>query len=191
MRYNNIPLHLHIISFSTLITMNSISSQLTDPAVLKHLFTHNLNKLYFGKRYINNNLDHLIEIASFKALQLALQELQDDVKKQLSRLDEIYAATDITPSDEECIPVQAIFKETFALEKKGIGTALLSDIDVMLYMQLIERINITAYRILRILAKALKLDNIEQLLIECFDESIEDDKLFMLITNEYLNAKSE
>lgn len=171
--------------------MNLTSSHLTDPSVLKHLFTHNLNKLYYGKRYINDNLDHLIDIASFKALQLALQELKDDVQKQLSRLEEIYTATDITPSDHECIPIQAIFKETFALEKKGIGQELLSDIDVMLYMQLIERINITAYRILRILAKGLKLNDIEQLLIESFDESIDDDKLFMLITNEYLNGGSE
>lgn len=171
--------------------MQPQSSQLTDPSVLRYLFTHNLNKLYYGKRYINDNLAHLIEVASFKALQLALQELQGDVQKHISRLDEVYAAADITPSDEECIPVKAIFKETFALEKKGIGMELLSDMDIMLYMQLIEHINITAYRMLRILAKALNLTDIEQLLIESFDESIEDDRLFMLITDEYLNIKNE
>jgi ferritin-like metal-binding protein YciE len=170
--------------------MTPLSSQFTDPSTLKYLFTHNLNKLYYGKRYINDNLTHLIEIASFKALQLALQELQNDVKIQLTRLDEVYATTSITPSDEECIPVKAIFKETFALERKGIGMELLGDIDIMLYMQLIEHINITAYRILRILAKQMNLKEIEQLLIECFDESVDDDRLFMMITNEYLSDKA-
>jgi ferritin-like metal-binding protein YciE len=85
--------------------------------------------------------------------------------------------------------VKAIFKETFALEKKGIGMELLGDMNIMLYMQLIEHINITAYRMLLILAKALKLADIEQLLLESFDESIDDDRLFMLITNEYLNIQ--
>lgn len=169
--------------------MKAEPTHATDPAVLKYLFTHNLNKLYYGKQYMNDNLPHLIEIASFKTLQLALQELHDDVQKHIARLDVIYQAADITPNNEECIPVKAIFKETFVLEKKGIGRELLGDIDVMLYMQLIEHINITAYRTLRIVAKALKLTDIEQLLIESFDESIEDDKLFMMITNEYLREE--
>ncbi|QKJ29533.1 DUF892 family protein [Mucilaginibacter mali] len=164
-------------------------SHRTDPAVLKHLFTHNLNKLYYGKLYIKNNLPHLTETASFKALQLALQELHDDVEKHLARLEEIYKVMNITPSDEECIPVKAIFKETFALEKKGIGMELLGDMNIMLYMQLIEHININAFRMLRILAKALKLEDMEQLLLESFDESIDDDRLFMLITNEYLSTQ--
>jgi ferritin-like metal-binding protein YciE len=169
--------------------MSSEPSHVTDPSVLKHLFTHNLNKLYYGKLYIKNNLDHLIEVASFKALQLALQELQDDVDKQLGRLNEIYQTLNITPSNEECIPVKAIFKETFALEKKGIGQELLGDMNIMLYMQLIEHININAFRMLRILAKHLKLTEIEQLLLESFDESIDDDRLFMLITTEYLHTQ--
>ncbi|MES2275837.1 MAG: DUF892 family protein [Bacteroidota bacterium] len=169
--------------------MSTEPSHVSDPSVLKHLFTHNLNKLYYGKLYIKNNLAHLIEVASFKALQLALQELQDDVEKHLSRLNEVYQVVAVTPSDEDCIPVKAIFKETFALEKKGIGLELLGDMNIMLYMQLIEHININAFRMLRILAKALKLQEIEQLLLESFDESIDDDRLFMLITNEYLNTQ--
>lgn len=161
----------------------------TDPSVQKYLFTHHLNKLYYGKRYLNDNLEHLAEIASFKALQLALEELHDDAKKQLSRLDNIYQHMGITPSDEECIPVKAIFKETFALEHKGIGAELMGDMNIMLYMQLIEHININSFRMLRILAKSLKLTDVEQLLLESFDESIDDDRLFMLITNEYLNIQ--
>jgi ferritin-like metal-binding protein YciE len=169
--------------------MSTESSHLTEPSALKYLLEHNLNKLYYGKRYINNNLDHLIGLSSFKALQLALGELHDDVRRQITRLEDIYKAANITPSDEDCIPVKAIFKETFALEKKGIGRELLGDIDIMLYMQLIEHINITAYRTLRILAKALHMTDIEQLLIESFDESIDDDRLFTLITNEYLSIQ--
>jgi ferritin-like metal-binding protein YciE len=103
----------------------------------------------------------------------------------------VYHTAKITPTDEDCIPVKAIFKETFALERKGIGMELLGDMDIMLYMQLIEHINITAYRMLLILSKALNLTDVEQLLVESFDESIDDDRLFMLITNEYLSIQEQ
>lgn len=166
-----------------------VNSQVTNPVALKPLFAHHLNRLYFGKRYLNDTLEKLINIASFHSLQLALTELWDDVKKQLERLDEVYQQAAITPSDADCIPVQSIFKEVFALERRGVGLELLSDMDLMLYMQLIERINITAYRMLRILAKALNYTEIDQLLIECFDESVDDDKLFVVITNEYLTQQ--
>jgi ferritin-like metal-binding protein YciE len=171
--------------------METAKSHLTDQASLKQLFEHNLNNLYYGKRYLNNNLAHLIDISSFKSLQLALQELQDDVQRQIVRLEEIYEIMGLTPSDADCIPVKAIFKETFVLERKGIGMELLGDMDIMLYMQLIEHINITALRMLRILAKPLKLTAIDQLLTESFDESVDDDQLFMLITNEYLSVHEE
>ena len=171
--------------------MKPSASQLTDPAILQQLFNHNLNRMYFGKRYLNDNMPHLIETASFRTLQLALGELQGDVKKQLGRLEEIYRLAGITPSSDECIPIKSIFKETFALEKKGIGLELLGDIDMILYMQLIEHINITAFRMLLILSKALNFTEISQLLIESFDESVDDDHLFTMIANEYLGRNDQ
>jgi len=165
---------------------NASNPQVTDPAALKQLFAHHLNRLYFGKHYLNDTLERLVNIASFRNLKLALEELWDDVKKQLDRLDEIYEKAGIKPSDADCIPVQSIFKEVFTLERRGIGMELLSDMDLMLYMQLIEHINITAYRMLRILAGSLNYAEIDQLLIESFDESVDDDRLFLMITNEYL-----
>jgi ferritin-like metal-binding protein YciE len=169
--------------------MDTTSSQLSDPASLRSLFAHNLNRLYFGKRYLDQHLSHLINLASFKTLGLALQELAEDVKKQITRLEEIYSKAELTPSDEECIPIEAMFKDTFVLERKGIGRELLGDMDIMLYMQLIEHINITAYRMLRILAQALNYFAVDQLLMESFDESVDNDRLFLIITNEYLQQK--
>lgn len=156
---------------------------------LRHLFAHHLNQLYHGKQYIQANLPHLAAIASFNDLQLALQELSSDIASQLNRLNDIYKITELVPANDECIPIQAIFKNTFILERKGVGQQLLGDLDIMLYMQLIEHINITAYRMLLILADELKFTDIKQMLIESFDESVDDDRLFMLIANEYLTTK--
>ena len=65
---------------------------------------------------------------------------------------------------------------------------ILTDMDIIAYMQLLEHINITACSMLKIIASKLQISKVEQLLVECFDESIDNDHLFMLITKEYITV---
>jgi ferritin-like metal-binding protein YciE len=155
------------------------------PQLLKQVFIHNLNRIYFGKRYLDNHLAQLIQLASFTALQLAIQEFWDDVKKQIQRMEEIYQLIDEIPSDKNCNPLKSIVKDGFCLDEKQ-SMPILSDMDVIMYVQLLEHVNITSYRMLIIVARRLNYGNVTQLLTECFDESIDNDQLFLLISKEYL-----
>jgi ferritin-like metal-binding protein YciE len=156
-----------------------------DIPLLKHVFVHNLNRIYFGKCYLSTHLDGLANYASFSSLRLALQEFRDDLKKQIDRMDEIYGLIGEKPSDKNCNPIKAIVKDEFCLgEKQEIP--VLTDIDLISYLQLLEHINITACRMLKMIAAKLKMPEAEQLVIECFDESIDNDHLFMLISKEYI-----
>ncbi|MDB5286085.1 MAG: hypothetical protein JWR05_1034 [Mucilaginibacter sp.] len=65
---------------------------------------------------------------------------------------------------------------------------ILNDLDIILYVQLLEHVNITSYRMLIMIAKILKYDDAKQLLIENFDESADNDKLFLLIAKEYITS---
>jgi ferritin-like metal-binding protein YciE len=153
---------------------------------LKQVFLHNLNRIYFGKLYLNNNLVHLIDLASFNALQLAIQEVWDDVKKQIVRMEEIYRLIAEVPSDKNCNPIKSIVKDEFCLNEAQ-SIPILTNVDAILYLQLLEHINITSYRMLIIVAKLLSYDNnVQHMLKECFDESIDNDQLFLLIAQEYL-----
>jgi ferritin-like metal-binding protein YciE len=155
------------------------------PHSLKQVFLHNLNRIYFGKCYLNNNLEHIIGLASFNNLQLAIHEFWGDVKKQIARMDEVYAYMGETPSDKNCNPIKSIIKDEFCLDEKQAITVL-NDMDIIMYLQLLEHINITSCRMLMMVAKLLKYDKVNQLLTECFDESIDNDHLFMIISKEYL-----
>jgi ferritin-like metal-binding protein YciE len=156
-----------------------------DPQSLKQVFIHNLNRVYFGKCYLDSKLGQLMQFASFTALQHAMQEFWDDVKRQISRMDEIYKLIDETPSDKNCNPIKSIVKDEFCLDEKH-SIHILNDMDVIMYLQLLEHINITSCRMLIMVAKLLKYDEAQQLLKECFDESIDNDQLFLLISKEYL-----
>jgi len=161
-------------------TPNSLDSE-----VLKHVFVHNLNRIYFGKCYLDKNLGHLADIASFEALKLAIHEFWDDIKRQIERMEAIYDLIGEKPSDKNCNPIKSIVKDNFCLDEDQI-MPILTDMDVISYLQLLEHINISACSMLKMIAKKLNMIEESQLLTECFDESIDNDHLFMLISKEYV-----
>lgn len=156
------------------------------PEVMKKHFVHHLNRIYFGKKYLQKHLPALTGRASFKKLRFAIEELLDSVNNQVKRIEEIYQIISARPDQESCVPIIAVFKDAFEIQDYGEESCLLNDIDIILYMQLLEHINITSYRMLKILASSLEYKEAEQLLIESFDESRDDDKLLVMIADEYL-----
>jgi ferritin-like metal-binding protein YciE len=132
-------------------------------------------------------MPNLIDMASFKALQLGIHEFWHDVKRQITRMEVIYKELGELPSDKNCNPLKAIIKDEFCLDEKH-EIAILNDMDIILYMQMLEHINMSCYGLLKSVAAELNYDNIEQLLIECFDECVDNDELFILIAKEYIKA---
>jgi ferritin-like metal-binding protein YciE len=167
--------------------MKNITSQSLDPQLQYKVFVHNLNRIYFAKCYLDKQMQRLIEMASFRGLQLGMHEFWDDVKRQIIRMDMIYKITGEIPSDKNCNPLKAIIKDEFCLDEKH-EIAILNDMDIIMYMQMLEHINIACYGLLKVIAKQLKYKEIEQLLIECFDECVDNDQLFVLIAREYVKA---
>jgi len=62
------------------------SKQASKSLDLKQLFIHQLNRVNCTKGYLIRNLPLLIEMASFKTMQLAIQEDLDDVKNNSDAL---------------------------------------------------------------------------------------------------------
>lgn len=167
--------------------MESILTYSANPKVLKEHFVHHLNRIYHGKRYLQKHLPGLLKLSSFKKLQQGIEEVWDDVNKQVDRIQEIYRLIDAHPEEENCVPIITVFKDAFEPQDYHTDNCLLHDVDIILYLQLLEHINITSYRMLKILAQSLDYKQVEQLLIESFDESSDDDKLFVMIADEYIS----
>jgi ferritin-like metal-binding protein YciE len=159
-----------------------------DAAALKQVFTHNLNRLYFSKCYLNGHLEHLIARASFPSLKMAMEEFGEDIKRQTKRLQAVYELMEEVPSDKNCNPIKSIIKDNFCLDDDQ-DLEFFIDTDIIAYLQLLEHINITTCRMLKMIASLLKNEQAEQLLTECFDESIDNDHLFLLISKEYFTKE--
>jgi len=165
--------------------MKAAAPNLPDAKFLKTVFMHNLNRMYTGKCFLRDNLESLLNMASFKTLQLAMKEFSDGVTNQIERMEKIYELLKETPTNEPGNPIKSLIKDEFCLDEQQT-IPLLNDLDLVLYVQLLEHVNITAYRMMIMVAKLLKYTEVKQELTENFDESVDNDKLFTLIAEEYL-----
>jgi ferritin-like metal-binding protein YciE len=157
---------------------------------LKHLFIHQLNRVNCTKGYLARNLPLLQEIASFNTMKLAIRENLEDVKKQQLRIDEMYRLLGSKASDEGCEVIKSVIEEAFNLSNNSGKSIAINDMDIILYMQLIENIELTSFRMLKIIAGFLGNVQITQMITECFDENVDNDRLFTLISEEYLERKT-
>ena len=159
---------------------------------VKKLFIHQLNRMNCTKGYLIKTLPDLIEMASFNNLKLAISETLEDVKKQQERVDEIYGLLNSKASDDGCEVIKAVIEEAYHFGNPNNGlTRIINDMDIILYMRLIENICLTAFNMLKNINKFLGDGHITQLLLECSDENADNDKLFRLITEEYLIEKAQ
>jgi ferritin-like metal-binding protein YciE len=158
---------------------------------LKQLFIHQLNRVNCTKGYLARNLPKLQDIASFNTMKLAIREGLEDVFKQQARIDAIYNLLKTKPSDEGCEVIKSVIDEAYNLNNNAGKSTIINDMDVILYMQLIENIELTSFRMLKMIAGYMGNAEITQMLTECFDENVDNDRLFTLISAEYLEKKAE
>jgi ferritin-like metal-binding protein YciE len=158
---------------------------------LKQLFIHQLNRVNCTKGYLVRNLPILQDVASFNTMKLAIREDLDDVKKQQQRIDEMYGLLHAKPSDEGCEVIKSVLEEAFHLNNNSGKATIINDMDIILYMQLIENIELTSCRMLKMIAEFMGDEQIIQMVRECCDENADNDRLFSLITEEYLEKKTE
>ena len=158
---------------------------------LKLLFIHQLNRVNCTKGYLARNLPKLQEVASFNTMRLAIREDMEDVHKQQARIDAIYNLLDARPSDEGCEVIKSVIEEAYNLNNNSGKATIINDMDVILYMQLIENIELTSFRMLKMIAGYMGNPQISQMLTECFDENVDNDRLFTLISEEYLEKNTE
>jgi ferritin-like metal-binding protein YciE len=162
-----------------------------DKVDYKQLFIHQLNRVNCTKGYLARNLPLLAEMASFKNMRLAIQETHNDVLKQQKRIDEIYKLSGAKASDEGCEVVKAVIEEAYHFGNHTGKPKIVNDMDIILYVRLIENIELTSFRVLKLIHEFIGTDQVTQLLAECCDENIDNDKLFGLVAEEYLDQKKQ
>lgn len=153
---------------------------------LRRFFLSHLNRIYCAKLQLLERLPELGRRSHFLDLRQAIDESIEIVGNQLGRMREIYILLDAFYQPESCVGLIGILDEAF----QSIGTAAdspsMGDLSLLFYMQNIESIEMSAFKMMILVASKIGVTDIEQLLTECFDEAKDDKLLLKQITANYL-----
>jgi ferritin-like metal-binding protein YciE len=156
-----------------------------DDKILKKTFLEHLNYIYFGKQHLIDFFNEVAEIATLKVLKMAIRECIEDTQNELSRLGDIYTAIDETPNKSSTLSIKATTLEAYIAAIKAGRTRLEKDVFILFYLQQIEGIEITYFKVLKNLAKAIGYS--DSFLDQPFDLAVENRILFEAIYKEYIN----
>jgi ferritin-like metal-binding protein YciE len=152
--------------------------------ILKKTFLEHLNSIYTGKEHLINFFTEVKEIASLQQLKLAIQECIDDAENQLLQLDEIFKSIGEDQSKISILGIKAVSLEAWLSAIKAGKTPLERDVFILFYLQLIEGMEVTYFKVLKNLAKAIGYSN--TFLDQPFDTAVENKVLFEAIYKEYI-----
>ncbi|MHA4741313.1 DUF892 family protein [Dyadobacter sp. MSC1_007] len=151
----------------------------------KFFFDH-LNKIYTAKTLLRSELPELMDNAHFSDLREAINDTVEDVKEQISRMDEVYRIMAAEISDADCNGLKGLLENAFNDIKIHGGNPELRDLSILFYLQNIESIQMASFQILEMVAVKLKNDRIKQLIKENYEQARADRTLFLLISAKYI-----
>jgi ferritin-like metal-binding protein YciE len=152
---------------------------------LKKMFLEHLNSIYFGKQHLLDFFNEVEIIGSLQQLKLAIDELRNDTNNQILQMDEIYRSIHKVPSKTTVLGMKAITLEAYLSVIKSGKTPVERDVFILFYLQIIEGIEVTYFKVLKNLAKAIGYSN--TFLDQPFDTAVENKFLFEAIYKEYIS----
>ncbi|WP_428328497.1 DUF892 family protein [Mucilaginibacter sp.] len=156
-----------------------------DDLLLKRTFLEHLNYIYYGKHHLINFFNEVKDIAKLTVLKQALQECIDDTESQIKQMDEVYKAIGENPSQANTLSIKAMTLEAYLVTIKTGKTALEKDVFILFYLQQIEGIEITYFKVLKNLAKSIGYSS--SFLDQPFDLAVENKLFFEQIYKEYIS----
>jgi len=156
-----------------------------DDAHLKKIFLEHLNSIYCGKQHLIQFFDEIEGLATLQFLKSAIKECCDDAQDQLQHLDGIFNSINEDQSKISVLGMKAMTLEAYISAIKAGKTPMERDVFIVFYLQLIEGIEVTYFKVLRNLAKAIGYSN--TFLDKPFNQALEDKIMFESIYKEYIS----
>lgn len=152
---------------------------------LKKMFLEHLNSIYYGKQHLVDFFAEVAGIASLSQLKLAIGECNHDTVNQILQMDEIFEAIKEQPSKTNILGIKAMTLEAYLSVIKTGKTPVERDVFILFYLQIIEGIEITYFKVLKNLAKAIGYSN--TFLDQPFDLAVDNKMMFETIYQEYIS----
>ncbi len=158
-----------------------------DNDALSRLFIKQVDNVYCIKKNLVTILPALAEQASFADLKTAILENADQLKVQILRMEVIYKLLSASYVDNDCIGLKTISLEAYMAARSDGHLAIEHDLLLLIHLQIIESVETAYFSVLRNIAARVDNPEIETLLDQNLESSINNKKLYELIAKEYID----
>jgi ferritin-like metal-binding protein YciE len=156
-----------------------------EDAHLKKIFLEHLNSIYCGKEHLIHFFEEIKTLATLHYLKDAIQECSDDARSQIQHMDGIFNAIGEDQSKISVLGMKGMTLEAYITAIRSGKTAMERDVFIVFYLQLVEGIEVTYFKVLKNLAKAIGYSN--TFLDKPFNQAVEDKLMFESIYKEYIS----
>ncbi|WP_184544449.1 DUF892 family protein [Mucilaginibacter sp. FT3.2] len=159
-----------------------------EDAHLKKIFLEHLNSIYCGKEHLIHFFEEIKTLATLHYLKDAIQECSNDARNQIEHMDGIFKAIGEDQSKISVLGMKAMTLEAYITAIRSGKTPMERDVFIVFYLQLVEGIEVTYFKVLKNLAKAIGYSN--TFLDKPFNQAVEDKLMFESIYKEYISDPS-
>lgn len=157
---------------------------------LKELFVEELKDLYSAEKQLIEALPKMADAAVSPELKKGFQDHLAQTKRQLSRLEEIFAGMEYSPRGKKCIGMEGLIKEGEEIIKSDMDKSVL-DAALIAAAQRVEHYEIAAYGTVRVFAELLGETQAMRLLDQTLQEEGNTDKRLTSFAENYANQKAQ
>ncbi|MCW3073449.1 MAG: hypothetical protein JWP69_518 [Flaviaesturariibacter sp.] len=159
-------------------------------SMLQEFFVEELKDIYYAEKLIAKTLPKMKRAATTEKLKTAFEKHLEQTKKQIERLDKVFAKMGEKPKGKKCEAMEGIVKEgEGVIEDTEQGTAT-RDVALILAAQKVEHYEISTYGGLAQLARTLGKDDVARLLEQTLEEEKKTDLLLTDIAERSVNYQS-
>ncbi len=156
---------------------------------LEELFIEELKDIYSAETQLTEALPKMAEAAVSPQLKKGFQNHLEQTKKQIARIEEIFADKEYSPRGKKCIGMEGLIKEGEEIIKSDIDKSVL-DAALIAAAQRVEHYEISAYGTARTFAQMLGDSKAVRLLDESIQEEGNTDKKLTQLAENFANQKA-
>jgi len=157
---------------------------------LHDLYVDELKDLYSAENQLLKALPRMAKKAAAEELKAAFSEHVEVTRKQVERLDTIFAGLDVAPKGKKCKAMEGLIEEgKEVIEAEGHPAVI--DAALIASAQRVEHYEMAGYGCVRTFAALLGYDEAAGLLQQTLDEETKADKSLTKLAETIINIEAE
>ena len=156
---------------------------------LLNFFTFHLNRLYYAKSHLIGKLPELQKLSRIPTLTTALEKMAEDLRLQVNRIELIFTLLDKGLDSGAAQSINRM-AECIYQDAAKENDSTFGNLSILYYLEVLEGIEMSCFKLLRM--AAVKLDNrqVKQLLRENYENAKDMRTLLLLIATELITGDS-